>query len=374
MPAPLQTRKEIRLYVPQEELAKEGALGSLEGRPVSIDHIWQSTLGTQDVGNIAGTPTYDPASKMVFADILVTDSDAIERITADDDDPGKLVEQSAGYLMEVDWTPGITEDGEQYDGIQRNIQYNHVALVGEGEGRAGSDVRILNKRSKNMSNELTLMKVGNSKIHVLNKDVDSLEKEMDAKESLIANLINRDEYDKVKSELTGAHSRLEKAQNEVQEKSGKIEELRAMIEELQNPDILMEAANKMVKEREEADKVYNSLKGRVDDATLQEASEKAKSLQGVDLHRHVVTSVRAMNKKPDLSKEDLDNDASLRGRFDTLVELSDVSEKSQISGLEMTKTLNKKMSDGLTEDPNSQESREKRLKQFHDNQLAALKR
>jgi hypothetical protein len=73
MPAPLRNRKEVKLFVPEDELSTDGALDSLEGRPVSVDHVWQSTLGTEDVGNIAGAPTYDPISKMVFAEMIQDD-------------------------------------------------------------------------------------------------------------------------------------------------------------------------------------------------------------------------------------------------------------------------------------------------------------
>jgi hypothetical protein len=44
-------------------------------------------------------------------------------------------ELSCGYSLNLDETPGTTPEGEHYDAIQRNIVYNHVALV--PQGRAG---------------------------------------------------------------------------------------------------------------------------------------------------------------------------------------------------------------------------------------------
>lgn len=366
IPASLRSRNEVKLFVPEDELSRDGALDSLEGRPVSVDHVWQSTLGVDDVGNIAGSPTYDPTSKMVFADILVTDPNAIQRITSDKDDPGRLVEQSAGYLMKVDWTPGITDDGEEYDGVQRNIQFNHVALVGEGEGRAGKDVRILNKWSCNkMAEDLVRVKFGDKTIRVHNADVPDLEKERDSNESTIANLINPDEFEKLKSELTDANSNLAAANADVEEKNGKLEELRAMVDELKDPQLVQNAANQLIQEREDTAKVYNSLKGKVEDSALSESVEKSKSLQGVELHRHVVTSHRAMNKKPDLLKEELENSASLGGRFAMLVELSDVAEKTNVSGGELVKALNAKKSG---EGKGKYSTPDARRKHFHDMQ------
>jgi hypothetical protein len=68
--------------------------------------------------------------------LVVTDKDAIERIKRKD-----ATEVSAGYKVDYDPTPGITPEGESYDGIQRNIRVNHIAIV--PRGRAGPEVRLL---------------------------------------------------------------------------------------------------------------------------------------------------------------------------------------------------------------------------------------
>lgn len=49
-------------------------------------------------------------------------------------------ELSCGYRYRADMTAGRTEDGLQYDGVMRDIIFNHVALV--IEGRAGPDVMV----------------------------------------------------------------------------------------------------------------------------------------------------------------------------------------------------------------------------------------
>lgn len=48
-------------------------------------------------------------------------------------------ELSCGYICDVDPTPG-EYNGERYDAVQKNIRYNHVAIV--PKGRAGSEVRL----------------------------------------------------------------------------------------------------------------------------------------------------------------------------------------------------------------------------------------
>jgi hypothetical protein len=55
---------------------------------------------------------------------------------------GERRDTSAGYTCEVDPTPGVSPEGEPYDGIQRRIRFNHVALGPRGWGRSGTDVGL----------------------------------------------------------------------------------------------------------------------------------------------------------------------------------------------------------------------------------------
>ena len=50
--------------------------------------------------------------------------------------PTDARELSCGYKLNLDETPGITPDGQHYDAIQRDIRYNHLAVV--QRGRAGN--------------------------------------------------------------------------------------------------------------------------------------------------------------------------------------------------------------------------------------------
>jgi hypothetical protein len=52
---------------------------------------------------------------------------------------GSIKELSCGYAYTPDMTPGVYE-GESYDGVMRDIVFNHVALV--VEGRCGPSVAI----------------------------------------------------------------------------------------------------------------------------------------------------------------------------------------------------------------------------------------
>jgi len=72
----------------------------------------------------------------VVADLHINDAAALEQI-----ERGGLIDTSAGYRCRLEWTAG-THKGERYDAIQRDIKYNHVAVLPPGRGRAGSDVGL----------------------------------------------------------------------------------------------------------------------------------------------------------------------------------------------------------------------------------------
>jgi hypothetical protein len=61
----------------------------------------------------------------------------------DDIQAKKKHELSCAYRYQPDMTPG-TFEGQHYDGIMRDIQGNHVALV--TEGRAGHDVKVMDSK------------------------------------------------------------------------------------------------------------------------------------------------------------------------------------------------------------------------------------
>jgi hypothetical protein len=74
--------------------------------------------------------------KFVSATVRVQDDATATMI-----ERGDLKEMSCGYTADVEFTSG-TWNGEDYDAIQRNIRYNHVALLPGGKGRAGREVGL----------------------------------------------------------------------------------------------------------------------------------------------------------------------------------------------------------------------------------------
>lgn len=129
----------IREYRPPQEVFDASSMGTWSGLAVTDGHppqlVTPDNWNQYSMGHIGDNVEKD--GTFLRCDAIVKDAKTIAKIKA-----GELVEISAGYLVSVDPTPGVTADGESYDAIQRNIMGNHIALGPTGWGRAGNDVRL----------------------------------------------------------------------------------------------------------------------------------------------------------------------------------------------------------------------------------------
>ena len=126
-----------REYRPEVEVASPESLASFAGKAITLEHppVLLDSANTKDyqVGFSGTEVVYDDG--FVRAVMTITDKDAIERIMR-----GDAKEVSAGYRVNYDATPGVTDSGENYDGIQKEISGNHIAVV--RRGRAGPQVKL----------------------------------------------------------------------------------------------------------------------------------------------------------------------------------------------------------------------------------------
>jgi hypothetical protein len=126
----------IRVYRPEEEVFSDLSLSSFSNKPMTNGHppvLVDSTNAKEySVGHAGPAVTRDGSFSKT--DLFIIDAKAIEDLES-----GK-VELSNGYTADIDWTPGVSQDGEQYDAVQRNIKGNHIAIV--ERGRAGRDCRV----------------------------------------------------------------------------------------------------------------------------------------------------------------------------------------------------------------------------------------
>ncbi len=129
----------IRLeYRPEEEVAADAALDSFREKCVTKEHppVLLDASNTKDyaVGFTSADVSYSEG--FVESTLTVTDKETIDEIMR-----GNVREVSCGYKVDYSPEPGITPDGQHYDGIQKNIRGNHVAIVNRARG--GAQVRLM---------------------------------------------------------------------------------------------------------------------------------------------------------------------------------------------------------------------------------------
>ena len=126
-----------REYRPEAEVASPISLASFAGKAITLEHpsVLLDSSNTKDyqIGFTSTEVVYD--NGFVRAVMTITDKDAIERIMR-----GDAKEVSAGYRVNYEAIPGVTDSGENYDGIQKDISGNHIAVV--RRGRAGPQVKL----------------------------------------------------------------------------------------------------------------------------------------------------------------------------------------------------------------------------------------
>lgn len=123
-------RRELRL---PEYVFEEKSLESYKGKPIIITHdageVDKDNVHQEQIGTIMSAGYRDGDN--VRCEIIIHDTNALQRCG--------LKELSLGYSLDTDDTPGVWK-GEKYDCIQKNIEINHLALV--GEARAGESARL----------------------------------------------------------------------------------------------------------------------------------------------------------------------------------------------------------------------------------------
>jgi hypothetical protein len=129
---------------PASEVGRADSLATLARKPVTNTHpnvpVTAENADRFSVGALDGEVNWESDFEDGFIKVrgIVQRKDAVDAV-----DAGRQ-ELSCGYTCDLDETPGQWTDSlgavHEYDAIQRNITYNHLALV--DKGRAGSQARL----------------------------------------------------------------------------------------------------------------------------------------------------------------------------------------------------------------------------------------
>ena len=251
-----------REYRPPDEVFKADSLSAFKGIPITDEHHGRIT-GNNAQGVVIGSVLSDGRQdgNNLIADVVIHNTTPIEQ--------GKK-ELSVGYEVELDMTSGITEDGEPYDAIQRNIKPNHLAIVVKG-------------------------RAGNARLNMDAADAVEYQKEDDAVTTENLTEIRLDsgisykaapevvvEYNKLKQDVAQAVADKDKEAARADTAEAKVKELEANQEKLKQ-DAFTQAKKRL--ELEVVAKSHNvEIKADSTDRQLQEAVIKSVRGDGIDLN------------------------------------------------------------------------------------------
>jgi hypothetical protein len=287
-------RYELRL---PEEVFRADAIETLKLKPVLNGHPREGLITTEiatkyQVGMSGSDPRMDGANLAIS--FVVTDAKAIKAIKA-----GKR-EISCGYRCDTIAEAGEW-NGQKYTHVQRNIRYNHIAIV--DKGRAGSVARI---RMDGALAPLDIEK--NSKERTMAEDImksinlDGVDYQAEAKvlETLHSYKKGSEELSVKLDSLTSEKTKLEADRDSLKEKLDSVEKELA---DLKAVHVDSADVAKMVKERValEAFASKVGVEVKMDESDL-------------DIMKNVVVK---QFPKADLANKDA---TYIKARFDTAVE------------------------------------------------------
>lgn len=320
-------QRELRL--PEDVFSAE-TLNSMKLKPVTLNH--PTELVTQDnakelqVGSLGDNPSWtkewhDRNWEEVTdgincaIDMMITRKDAIDAILN-----GKQA-LSMGYTCDLEVAqPGATWCGVEYDFIQRNIRYNHCAIV--DSARAGDNAKIeLRADSEDAVLEYMVTKSdgGTKMLKKINLDGIDYEAEETVIKALHAQMERADKAEKdacgTKKELDKAISDAKKAKEELEKKLSEVEAEKDTAKE--KADGLEKDLEELKKTSMDSKKIDEMVNAKID---LLHNAEKAKVEVKEDMSDMDIKKAIILSKFQNANLDGKD-DVYIQARYDATIEM-----------------------------------------------------
>lgn len=338
-------QRELRL--PEEVFAFD-TLNSMKLKPVTLNHpnelVTSENADRLQVGSLGDNPTSttqwhdEPWDKVTDGincaiDMVITNKDAIDAVLN-----GKQA-LSMGYTCDLEAAqPGAAWCGIEYDFIQRNIRYNHCAIV--DEARAGDNAKIeLRADSEDaVLEDMVFYKKTDGGTQMLKKiNLDGIEYEAEAE--VIKALQRADE--KAKKAEEDACEQKKAMDKKVADLEDKEKELEKRISELEaERDSAKDKADSLEKDLEKA-KADSADPKRLDEAVkakmeLLHNAEKAKIEVKADMSDMDIKKAVIASQFPN-AKFDGKDDVYIQARYDATVEM--LEERNDAKNRQVTSDL-----------------------------------
>lgn len=274
--------RELRL---PEEVFKTDSMNSLKMKPVTNDHPFElvnvDNIKEHQVG-YTGDNVSQNDSFLDIGNVVIND-----KVTIEDVEKGKQ-EVSCGYSLDLEFMPGfwdgsaINQDGrgEPFDAIQRNIIYNHVAVV--DRGRAGSSVRLRLDSEHNLVKE---EEAEMPKIKIDGKDFECSQELADAFDAQVKK-VSKDRADsdaavkEAMKQSKEARDTTEAKDSEIETLKGKLAAMDAELKDAKDPE------KESARVRERMNLVSTAT--AVLDAKDEKEIKRIDSLSDIDLMKEVI--------------------------------------------------------------------------------------
>ena len=289
LPPELDGVEPIYMLVGMDALSSGETLRSLEGARVTApDHIWVSTDNAAEVskGSAAGKACI--AGQYQEVDLLITDPETIEKVKS-----RELGELSSAYHAESVYAPG-TWNGQEFHLLQTNLIYNHIAVLPPGTGRAGVDVRIINKKPETKDNEggitMIRIKLANTGkfVNVDEETASALEAEQTAAEAKVGEekVTSGKKVDELISQVEELNAEIAKLQAEADESKGELSVYKEKLDELLSEEAIEHQAMEMAAESADADEIIeNAAACMEDEKKAEEFKNGFERLGNTGLHK-----------------------------------------------------------------------------------------
>lgn len=297
----------INVYRPEKSVFNTDSMASFAAAPFTIDHPSQpvdsknwKALG---VGEVNGDVVRDGG--FVRVPVIVRDAIAVEQIQK------THKELSMGYSCDLEWTSGVTADGQSYDAIQNNIRINHIAAVKAARG--GSELKISDERNAPKNKEKVVETITLDGLPVKLDDADAVKAAFKKLQDMAAKSAKELEEDKAKNA------------KEMAEKDAEIDDLKSKVVDeatidaraAEKADVLAKAKT-IAKDADFAGKTVSEIK------RMTVAAKLGDSVVADKCDIYVDARFAAMIESTDSLKDAISNPAV---HVDALTAMNDAKEK-----------------------------------------------